>query len=69
VRNACVSSSDFARLSSAYGSGEGDPSYDPDVELTADGVIGSADFWTFSASFGKTPGPSGLACAGSVPCE
>jgi hypothetical protein len=43
---------------------------DSDVcDLDEDGVIGTnADFMIFASLFGAPPGPSGLACAGTVPC-
>jgi hypothetical protein len=31
-------------------------------------LIGAAEFLMLGGAFGKAPGPSGLACAGSVPC-
>ncbi len=36
--------------------------------LDGDGAIGIPDFGVFRAGFGAEPGPSGLACAGAVPC-
>jgi hypothetical protein len=44
------------------------PPGDPDLDHNCDGVIGIADFLLFSSEFGGPPGPSGLACAGTVPC-
>jgi len=39
-------------------------------DLDEDGVIGTnADFMIFASLFGAPPGPSGLACAGTVPCS
>jgi hypothetical protein len=38
-------------------------------DLDENGVIGnSGDFGNFAALFGAPPGPSGLPCAGTVPC-
>jgi len=42
---------------------------DPACDLDEDGFIGGIDeFGVFSSMFGGPPGPSGLACAGTVPC-
>lgn len=38
------------------------------VDSNDDGVIGGPEFATFVTYFGKSPGPSGLACTFSVPC-
>jgi hypothetical protein len=41
----------------------------PVCDLDEDGSTGSAaDFMIFASLFGSPPGPSGLACAGTVPC-
>ena len=37
-------------------------------DLTGDGLVDGADFGRFVALFNQVPGPSGLACAGTVPC-
>jgi hypothetical protein len=37
-------------------------------DFTGDGVVGGPDYLILGMSFGMAPGPSGLACAGSVPC-
>jgi hypothetical protein len=42
---------------------------DPICDLNEDGFVGGfADFGMCTALFGLPPGPSGLACAGTVPC-
>jgi hypothetical protein len=42
---------------------------DPDVcDTDEDGVIGFPDWMYFVLLVGTPPGPSGLACAGTVPC-
>jgi hypothetical protein len=38
------------------------------TDLDANGQTNLADFNLFVALFGGPPGPSGLACAGTVPC-
>ncbi len=41
----------------------------PVCDLSENGIIGDLDdFGAFSSMFGGAPGPSGLACAGTVPC-
>jgi hypothetical protein len=37
-------------------------------DLTGDGQVDGADFGRFVALFNAVPGPSGLACAGTIPC-
>jgi hypothetical protein len=63
-----VGASDFVALRQAYGSSVGDPGYDPDLDANGDGAIGSAEFVLLRSAFGYPPGPSGLACAGTIPC-
>ena len=42
---------------------------DPIYDLSEDGFVGdTGDFNAFRFMFGGSPGPSGLACAGTVPC-
>jgi hypothetical protein len=41
----------------------------PVCDLDEDGIAGNlADFGIFASLLGAPPGPSGLACAGTVPC-
>jgi hypothetical protein len=63
-----VGAPDVAALVRAFGSQSGDPNYDPVVDMTSDGGIGSGDLAHWIGGFLRPPGPSGLACAGSVPC-
>jgi hypothetical protein len=58
-----VGGPDFARLLEAFGS------EDESVDLTGDGVVGGPDLGVFLSLFGQAPGPSGLECAGWIPCE
>jgi hypothetical protein len=42
---------------------------DPICDMNENGLIGDfGDFMTCGTLFGAPPGPSGLACAGTVPC-
>jgi len=41
---------------------------DPLVDLNGDNVVNFADLAILKKSFFKPPGPSGLPCAGSIPC-
>ena len=52
----------------AFGSTQGQPNYDPDVDVDGDGAIGITDFPFLGGLFGLPPGPSGLSCAGMPPC-
>jgi len=44
------------------------PGYPAVCDLNEDGAVGGPDFGIFIAFFGGVPGPSGLGCAGTVPC-
>jgi hypothetical protein len=59
---------DFFLLSIAWGSTLGEALFDEDIDADADDVIGSGDFGLLSRYWGQLPGPSGLPCAGSIPC-
>ncbi len=59
---------DFIAYTSAYGAVEGDERYDPALDMDGDGVIGGPEIIMSQGFYGKEPGPSGLACAGTVPC-
>ena len=41
---------------------------DPNTDLNGDGVVNFADLAILKSLFFRAPGPSGLACAGQVPC-
>jgi hypothetical protein len=45
------------------------PPGDPDADLNCDNAVGSPDFNIFKQGFLGAPGPSGLGCAGTIPCE
>jgi len=59
---------DFNILRSQFGKRDTDVDFDPDVDANGDGAIGIPDFNVLRAYFGGPPGPSGLSCAGTVPC-
>jgi hypothetical protein len=63
-----VGNSDYDIFLAAYGAIEPDPRYDPRVDNDANGGCGLADYDLLVNQWGGPPGPSGLACAGSVPC-
>ena len=54
--------SSFGRVCSA-------PDFDAELDSNADCVIGLPEHELLTSTFSGPPGPSGLACAGSVPCE
>jgi Thrombospondin type 3 repeat len=55
---------DFGSFTSNFGA------TGPNVaDLNCDQVVGGPDFGKFTASFGGAPGPSGLSCAGTIPCN
>jgi hypothetical protein len=63
-----VGGPDFVQVGSRFGVHIGDASYDAAVDMNADGVIGGPDLALWAPFFGDPPGPSGLACAGVIPC-
>jgi hypothetical protein len=60
---------DIARLAARLPSTFADPEYEAALDADGDGAIGDAEADLVSGGFGGPPGPSGLACAGSVPCS
>lgn len=67
--NGGVETADYLRMGGAFGSHSGDPNYDPDIDSTGDGDIDSLEYLLVGSYFGKPPGPSGLTCAGTIPCR
>jgi streptogramin lyase len=59
---------DFSRFKAAYLSSTGDPAYDADIDADSDGSIDGQDFSVFKSLYLRAPGPSGLTCAGTIPC-
>ena len=57
---------DFAVFSSAFGE-TGLPGFS-EADMNCDGTVGMPDFPIYAEQFGGPPGPSGLACAGTIPC-
>jgi len=60
---------DFATLSRSFGATAGSPGWSPHLDANGDGMIGNRDFSLARSTLGAPPGPSGLACAGVVPCQ
>ena len=54
---------DFALLSAQFGSTTGGS-----ADFDGDTIVGVPDFGALSGMLGSPPGPSGLSCAGTVPC-
>jgi hypothetical protein len=63
-----VGGPDFVILQRAFGALASDDHYDARVDHNGDGMIGGPDYVVLQQRFLEPPGPSGLACAGSVPC-
>ncbi|MDJ0869403.1 MAG: PQQ-dependent sugar dehydrogenase [Myxococcota bacterium] len=59
---------DFNVLRGQFGLTDQDPGFDPAVDHNGDGAVGVPDFNVFRSFFGLAPGPSGLSCAGTIPC-
>jgi hypothetical protein len=63
-----VGGTDFFELKAVFGKSLEDPGYDPDADFDGDDTVGGTDYFVFKAQYGGAPGPSGLACAGTIPC-
>ncbi|MDJ0853152.1 MAG: thrombospondin type 3 repeat-containing protein [Myxococcota bacterium] len=59
---------DFAIYRAQFGITSEDPGFDAAVDHNGDGAVGIPDFNVLRSYFGQEPGPSGLGCAGTVPC-
>lgn len=59
---------DFSAFKQAYFSQVGDPNYDPDIDVEGNGVIAGSDFSVFKQNYMLPVAPSGLGCAGAIPC-
>ena len=53
---------DFGQLVASFGSAEGAPAYNANVDCDDNGVIGISDFGCLVAVFGGGPGPEGRGC-------
>ena len=62
-----IGGTDFLLFSGAFGVFPIAPA-NVNIDSDCDGYIGGSDFLLFSSQFGGSVGPSGLACAGTVPC-
>ncbi|HZO10340.1 MAG TPA: thrombospondin type 3 repeat-containing protein, partial [Myxococcota bacterium] len=63
-----VGIADFLALGRRFGATTGSAAYAAAFDADGDGAIGLRELLLLGASFGRPPGPSGLLCAGSVPC-
>jgi hypothetical protein len=59
---------DFGRFREAYGTVAGDAGYDPEVDFDGNGAVGLHDYSTFRRMLGGRPGPSAIACDGTLGC-
>jgi len=55
---------DFGTFTASFGQAGALP-----ADTNCDGTVGIPDFGTFTATFGTPVGPSGLSCAGTIPCN
>jgi hypothetical protein len=56
---------DYGPITASFGQA-GHPTNPADVNC--DGVVGGPDYGLVTQKFGGVPGPSGLFCAGTIPC-
>ena len=68
TNDGAVGIADFNVLRAQFGLADADPRFDPAVDTNGDGAIGNPEFNLLRGTFGGPPGPSGLVCAGTVPC-
>jgi len=63
-----VGVADFASLLTSFGCSIGTPGCSASLDSNDDDVVGVQEFTLLRRTFGDAPGPSGLGCAGMVPC-
>jgi hypothetical protein len=68
-QSGATGAADYGILTATFGRLSGDPLYNGDVDADGDGAVGAADYGFLANDFGLAPGPSGLACAGTPPCQ
>jgi len=59
---------DYEIFRKAWGSTSSYPNWNPDADFDGDGAVGASDYGILGNFWGDPPGPSGLACAGTIPC-
>jgi hypothetical protein len=63
-----VGGPDLLILGRSFATHVGDADYDARADMNGDGAIGGADVALWAPLFLSQPGPSGLSCAGTIPC-
>jgi hypothetical protein len=63
-----VGAPDLLILGRAFATLSGMQGFDARADMNGDGAVGGPDLLLWSPRFGRPVGPSGLACAGTVPC-
>lgn len=63
-----VDASDVERFRAGFGHEAGALGFDAALDANGDGAVGVPDFARLRAALDGTPGPSGVICAGTVPC-
>lgn len=66
--SASVNFFDLQILRRAFFSRPGQPTWNPDADLNGDNVVNFTDLGAMTALFFAPPGPSGMSCAGAIPC-
>jgi hypothetical protein len=66
--NGVLDDGDLALLSNAFGKSVNDPGYGSRFDVDDNGVVDARDTAVITRYAPVAPGPSGLACAGTVPC-
>jgi hypothetical protein len=63
-----VTTADYGLLRSVLGQAATASATAANADMNGSGTVTTADYGLLRARLGTTPGPSGLACAGTVPC-
>ncbi|MDH3588869.1 MAG: peptidoglycan DD-metalloendopeptidase family protein, partial [Gammaproteobacteria bacterium] len=66
--NGTVSFPDVAIFKAAFLTSPGDTNWNPDADFDGDDLVGFSDLAVMKNLFLSPPGPSGMSCAGTVPC-
>jgi hypothetical protein len=63
-----VTTADYGLLRSVLGQAAGASATAANSDMNSSGTVTTADYGLLRARLGTTPGPSGLSCAGTIPC-
>jgi hypothetical protein len=64
-----VGAGDLVQLRAAWQCTSSDACYNRDVDSDSNDAIGAADLVLLRSQWQSVPGPSGMSCAGTTPCQ